>query len=283
VQVLSRELKKEVTKMVAPHVKRRRQRAAGESMENKKQKIIIFGYSHCGTSILKSIVGHIDEVYEVIGETKAVGRKEIKAAGSSNTKHILIKWPILENKFLSGKAYKDYIKIFIVRNPLWVYSSLNRRYNQKDVDKIVGKRSCDKFIYVAKQFVYYRDNPQKNLYLIRYEDMFKNNYQYLRELFDSIGFNYTDQIFNNCEYVNRIFPKHEIPTEMPDENNRAAAFRTYQINQPFVNNNHISKIDLSERQKNILINDKYIREIYPDIESVFLTSHKLTNNMDNSS
>ena len=29
------------------------------------KKIIICGYSHCGTSILKSIIGHIEEVEEI--------------------------------------------------------------------------------------------------------------------------------------------------------------------------------------------------------------------------
>ena len=31
-------------------------------------KIIIFGFPHYGTTILKSIIGHIDEVQEIIPE-----------------------------------------------------------------------------------------------------------------------------------------------------------------------------------------------------------------------
>jgi hypothetical protein len=37
-------------------------------------KILITGFSHCGTSILKSIIGHIDDVDEIINETKKISR-----------------------------------------------------------------------------------------------------------------------------------------------------------------------------------------------------------------
>ncbi len=32
------------------------------------KKILICGYSHCGTTILKSIIGHIEDVEEIIDE-----------------------------------------------------------------------------------------------------------------------------------------------------------------------------------------------------------------------
>lgn len=44
-------------------------------------------------------------------------------------------------------------------------------------------------------------------------------------------------------------------------------YRTWQINQPFVNNNDPDKIDLSEHQVKRLINDKDIGELYPEIYS----------------
>ena len=38
-------------------------------------KIIIFGFPHCGTTILKSIIGHIDEVQEIIHECSYIEQK----------------------------------------------------------------------------------------------------------------------------------------------------------------------------------------------------------------
>ena len=46
---------------------------------NKSQKILICGFPHCGTSILKSIIGHIEDVEEFFDEnqliTKDSGKK----------------------------------------------------------------------------------------------------------------------------------------------------------------------------------------------------------------
>ena len=47
-----------------------------------KKKIFIFVYSHCGTTILRSIIGHIDEVYEKIDE-----RQYFSGDGKDNIHH----------------------------------------------------------------------------------------------------------------------------------------------------------------------------------------------------
>ena len=36
------------------------------------KKLIIFGFSHCGTSILKSVIGHIQGVLEAVDKTDKV-------------------------------------------------------------------------------------------------------------------------------------------------------------------------------------------------------------------
>ena len=55
-------------------------------------KIIIFGFPHCGTSILKSIIGHIDDVDEIYDETAEIERESTK-------KYILCKFLIWKNIF----------------------------------------------------------------------------------------------------------------------------------------------------------------------------------------
>tara|TARA_A100001015_G_C14740200_1_gene613360 strand:+ start:93 stop:341 length:249 start_codon:yes stop_codon:yes gene_type:complete len=69
------------------------------------QKIIIFGFPHCGTTILKSIIGHIEDVYEIYKETKLINI-------STTKQFILCKYPFTLDEFFDEK-YKDYIKIFI--------------------------------------------------------------------------------------------------------------------------------------------------------------------------
>ena len=53
------------------------------------KEIVITGYSHCGTTILKSIIGHISSVHEVIDETLEINTKDIKKAKETKKKYIL--------------------------------------------------------------------------------------------------------------------------------------------------------------------------------------------------
>lgn len=225
------------------------------------KKIMIFGFSHCGTTILKSIIGHIEEVYEVIDETETFDNfNDIP----SSKNYILHKFPQYKKKFLTDKYYEDYIKIFIIRNPLFVYSSLNKRTNYK----ITNYHSFNKFIDILKDFIYYRDNPIKNLYTIRYEDIFPNNYCELKKILDDIGFKYNDNIFDNSKYINYSHTGIKLPNQKPN-NQDHAHYRFWQINQPFISNNDISKIDLTETQKELILNNCNILQLYPDIKYTF--------------
>ena len=46
-------------------------------------------------------------------------------------------------------------------------------------------------------------------------------------------------------------------------------YRTYQINQPFVNCNDINKIDLTETQIDEILSSIIIQKLYPDIYEIY--------------
>jgi hypothetical protein len=220
------------------------------------QKILICGFPHCGTSILKSILGHIEEIEEIYNETSVINK-------NSNKKFILCKSPFANSNFFS-KDWSDYIKIFIIRNPLFVFSSLNKRFKYK----IPNTHTFNNYINILKTFIKYKNNPKKNVYTIKYEDLFKNNYDELKKIFMDIGFQYDDCIFDNSKYTNVIINGVKLVDKKP-ENINHSEYRTWQINQPFISNNDISKLDLSSRQKEEIINNSYVLQMYPDINSVF--------------
>lgn len=230
------------------------------------KKVIIFGFPHCGTSILKSIIGHIEEVYEIIDETHYVDNKTFDDI-KSKYKYILIKYPhiIFPNDLdIFGKDYADYIKIFIIRNPLFVFSSLNKRTKNKI--PLEWNHNISNYSEVALKFDYYRKNKTNNMYLIRYEDLFEKTY--FKDLLNSIGFKYTDAIFDNKKYNNNISSKliNTIISQKP-LNIEHTKYRTWQINQEFKNKNDISKLDLNKEQINEIISDSNIQRVYPDIKS----------------
>jgi len=158
----------------------------------------------------------------------------------------------------------DYIKIFIIRNPLFVFSSLNKRFNYE----IPNCHSFNKYIDTLKMFIKYKNNHEENVYTIRYEDLFKNNYDELKKIFIDIGFQYDDNIFDNSKYTNIVVDSVKLVDKKPKNINHEE-YRTWQINQPFISNNDISKLDLTDEQKEEIINNSFVLQIYPDIKSAF--------------
>ena len=223
---------------------------------NTSKKILIFGFPHCGTSILKSIIGHIEDVEEIYNETDVINKK-------SDKKFILGKSPHTLDKYFDLK-YKDYIKIFIMRNPLFVFSSLNKRFNYS----IPDKHNIDSYINTLTKFIKYKTNPEKNIYTIKYEDLFENNYDKLKIILNDIGFQYDESIFDNCKYTNVIISNVKLLDKKP-KNTDHAHYRTWQINKPFISNNDISKLDLNENQIKKIVNNLYILQLYPDIKLNF--------------
>lgn len=225
------------------------------------KKIMIIGFPHCGTSILKSIIGHIEDVEEIFLETDKINRYSTK-------KYILCKTPWVKPNFF-GKEYKDYIKIFIIRNPLFVYSSINRRYNNNIPDKR-GRgplNTCldiSNYIETLKYFIKFKNNISMDVYTIIYEDMFANNFQQLKDIFDSIGFQYNDNIFDNSCYKNSIGYNYN-NLQNPPPATQHEKYRTYQINQKFKCYNDISNINLTKEQIEILTTNEIILTLYPEI------------------
>lgn len=216
-------------------------------------RIIIFGFPHCGTSILKSIIGHIQDVDEIINETSII------SSCKPGAKFTVCKFPFTRNEFFTDK-YKNYIKIFIIRNPLYVFSSLNKRYH----NKIPNNHSIREYVKTVEKFIDCDKSVCNNLYTIKYEDLFDNNYEKLRQLLDSIGLVYDDTIFDNSKYRNEIIKSLKLPAVKP-ENENHQLYRTWQINQPFVCNNIPSKIDLTDAQKKELCTNKTISKLYPNL------------------
>lgn len=225
------------------------------------KKIIIFGFPHSGTTILRNIIGHIENVYEIVDEVAMIDDNN---SDYTNYSFVLCKWPYLinENELLIN--YSDYIKIFIIRNPLYVFSSLNKRF--KNALPNDDEHNVDKYIVTIKQFNKLENAKNiDDLFLIKYEDIFEDNYKNIKNIFDKIGFIYNDTIFDNSKYTNKVqFGNNiTIPGDLPSPSCHTK-YRLFQINKLFVNNNDKNKICLTETQHQILTTDINILDAYPE-------------------
>lgn len=218
------------------------------------QKIIIFGFPHCGTTILRSIIGHSTDVYDIINEVQSIKEDVVKLAREQGKKYILCKWPFMIN--YKAKMYDNYIKIFIIRNPYYVMSSVNRRF-KFDVPNC---HSFNKYKSSLRQFLDDENMKIPNLYTIRYEDMFDNNFELLREIFDNIGFEYNDTLFDNKLHNNYVLKRISTDIKEKPKDHDHGRYRSWQINKDFQNMNTKDKLDLTKDQFLLIFNDPIVKQ-----------------------
>lgn len=216
--------------------------------------IIIFGFAHSGTSILKSIIGHCDNVHEHIYESSIIKQPH-------KSKHNLCKYPYYISDINNNKIYEQYYKIFLMRNPVYVYSSINRRFSNNITNSRI---SIDNYLVALQKFDEFRNKNTSNMTTILYKDLFINNFQNIRDILNSIGINYNNDIFDNTKYVNLISSKVREPPKHEPKPIDHDKYRTFQINLPFKNMNDPNKINLTEHQKDIFKSNPLIQQYFPE-------------------
>lgn len=200
------------------------------------RKIIVFGHPHCGTTILKSIIGHCENAKDFPQEKMSIRDDQLY----KSHRFTVIKFPYMVRPW----DYKDYVKIIILRNPLYVYSSLNKRFNFRPAlhhqvpDYLNALRYFDSVVLGST-----------NKYRITYEDLFPDNHKKLKRVFDLIGLQYNDQTFDNSKFHNRCIGG------CTREDRKHSEFREAQINKPFMNLNDPSKVCITQTQKDLFISN----------------------------
>jgi hypothetical protein len=226
------------------------------------RKVIIFGFPHCGTTILRAILGNIDGVYGYKHELSYISDEMLEG---NNV--VVVKDPFMREYYF-GNMYDDYLKIFIIRNPFYVFSSLNKRYITES--NIPKNHKFKEWTNTVKKWLEVTDNPEKyhNFCCIKYEDLFENDYKVIRDIIDTIGIEYSDDIFENSDKDNRHGEFQIRFIRVQPANTNHDSYRTWQINQPFVNNNTPDKIDLTSEQIELISNDDYTKKLLYTIESI---------------
>ena len=200
------------------------------------RKIIVFGHPHCGTTILKSIIGHCENAKDFPQETNFISDDQLH----ESHRFTVIKFPYMVNPL----DYKDYVKIVILRNPLYVFSSLNKRFNFSPALYHQVPEYINALRYFHRVVL-----GRANSYRITYEDLFPDNHKKLKRLFDLIGLQYNDQTFDNSKFRNHHFGG------CTQEDRNHSKKREAQINKPFVNMNDPSKVCITQIQKELLISN----------------------------
>lgn len=186
--------------------------------KQRQKKIIVFGFPHSGTTILKELINRCNNAEAFEKET--IFFESFKT--SSDFK--CIKTPFFFEGIHSN-YYSDSIKIFILRNPLFSFSSIHRRtgvFQPKLHTLEDWKNTANNWII----------KTVKDCHYVLYEDLFYNNNKEVKRIFKSIGLEFDDGIFSG----------NEIDTSIIEINH--SEFRKMQINSKFKNMNTAEKITI---------------------------------------
>ena len=238
------------------------------------KKILITGYPHTGTTILKSKFGECKNVYEVIDEVFELNENYIN--NSDNKEFVLIKTPIIPMeirvrgvKYLTledpASIYKDYYVIFVIRNPWNLFTSVIKVGD----DPLSGETwhlspkygfTVEEYFASCKFFLEARNGNFPKIYTIKYEEFFTNDGKAIKDIMDDIGLEYDDDILKNKtkEYRFKSDISLDSVGDTPIESDRVK-MRTWQINQPFQNMN--SEVNIPDELSDILKNSNIIQEL----------------------
>ena len=228
------------------------------------KQILVTGFPHCGTTVLRAKIGECKNTKEQSNEFNDVTEFH------PNMPYDFYVWktPVIPGEFRNHTfsvkeetKYKDTIIIPVILNPWNIFSSLYKRGIQTGQFSIYDNRQGHSLAYYNNACAIISDAFEKNykdVYPIKYEEMFDNNYQKLKEIFEKIGLEYDDTIFetrtkeykhNDCEYIDDYNKK-----DLQD-----GSYRMWQINQPFQNMN--SDINLPDDFSEMLANSPSIQKL----------------------
>ena len=237
----------------------------------KKDKILITGFPHTGTSILKSKLGECTNVYEYPYEIDFL--RPIELEGKGNKEFTLIKSPTIPIEikkyglsFLPESIYKDYIIIFVTRNPWYFFTSVYKsgedplRNETYHLHPGHGFR-IEEYLTSIRLFLDASSGKYPDVYAIKYEDFFVDNFYQIKKIIDNIGLKFEGDIFGqkSKDYILIHGTNYKDIDESNITPKQRYIYRTWQINQPFQNMN--SDSDIPDELDDILKSSNMIKEL----------------------
>lgn len=214
-------------------------------MKNIK-KILVTGFPHCGTSILRAKIGDATNVYEQTVESVFPIESELDNYAKSDKEFFLwkdpiLRWDLTQNGFGDklNTPYKDDIIVAIIRNPYYVFTSQIKR----ELDPFSTQfHTVYDYIKFAQLFLEAKDKMFPNVHCVRYEDLFENDFFEIKSIMNKIGLLFEDTIFYQ---KNKIYTMNIEPIKIRKKSKHGTdEYRVWQMNQPFENFNNKTKIKL---------------------------------------
>ena len=207
-----------------------------------KRDILVVGFPHCGTTILKSRLGDACGVVDIPQEFDIKSHSNIFFDRSKCVRYV-VKTPFLPEELLDSsfcpdrcRKYSAFEIVFILRDPRYVFTSIKKR----GLDPInTYLHTFDDFNRAAEVFLRLRAQPIRHIHTITYEELFDESEWH--KLLHSLDL--TINQAGSRRYSVGVGGALS-QSEPPRFGKNHGIFREWQINQPFCNHN--TDIDLTE-------------------------------------
>lgn len=204
-------------------------------------KIYIFGYSHCGTTILRKVIGDHSLVDEITWE-------DYRPPIYKDKPHIVFKAGALPLEI-----HNDCKRVMIMKNPWDVFGSMLYRFGE-EFDSKFGKL-LQRYANYLKYF-----KKETGDFKVRYEDLFWGG---LHDVFKYLDLKYEGPKDRESEH--RFKPGVDlIRQDLATIKNYE--LRTKQINSPFTDMTGKSAVRLPKRYSDDFVLHPIIKEVYGEFE-----------------
>jgi len=211
---------------------------------DKKEFVLVCGVPHGGTTIVRKLIGNIDGVYDHPNEIDAImginPSTFLKKIEKTDHKAIVVKSPFTPKNITK---HKDFKIVFILKNCFDLYGSYRKRFKTEShyTKTYVDRYGIASYNTLAGIWLNIRKNPDSfpNIYPIKYEEMFDNDYSKVKDLVRWLGFEWEDSIISSDRVAghqnwhNRPIPKVDNPDTLKNTGADNVPLRYWQINQPF--------------------------------------------------
>lgn len=185
--------------------------------------VFVTGFPHCGTTILREVLGRSEGVHMIPGEQREL---TIGDMTTHKDKKIIYKWPHALPDLIQ-KALGVGEVVMVLRNPWHALDSITRSYP----NGLPADHSAARYAQVGQFFL----KPPKGVHTIRYEDMFD-------PLNNEAG--WSEELLNLMMRLRLKPPTAEFKgrehTEKPggiEPVQQDWRYRDWQVTQPFENRN----------------------------------------------
>ncbi len=229
------------------------------------KSIVVLGYQHSGTSIVRRIIGSHPDVWEVINESTLDDLKpDDLPVDSKQYSHLVCKFAISKMDEISKDQFSQGDKrVLVIRDLKDVIASLKLRYGQEDSASL-REEQCKIWGEWASYWRPRRGCSRGDDLCVRYEDLFDDGR--LASIFEYIG-------LPACPKVLAFMVEHRVPInceKVPDREpsrTQQEAFRSWQINQRFYNRNGENIYLLSEYEHDMIEAIPLYQELYMSVSS----------------